>query len=227
MFKGRISQKDFFIGLLFITFFEIIYELFFIIIYTDSYYDNLLYIFTFFVGVVFGLSIFVRRLHDINLSGWWFLLFSFTIIFFSNQIGDIHTDSFIDSLSQQSLNSGNYMWILLAFVLLIIPSSEKEKYGKILKKVNFKTSVRRLFFLKPKLKVSEQKNEREIYYESSANKSIKEVILNKIVVFFTFVGSIIMYSLFSIFSLLYFIFAIMLSPLGYIVLIILMIVLLF
>lgn len=111
-FSGRASRKEYWIFS--ITFFLTLYFLSFF----QFYY---LYFFTLFIVIIPDLSLDIRRLHDINLSGWWLLVIYITAFFLYFNLFPITIGFFqINLLSS-----------LFSILLGIIPSTPTtNKYGE-------------------------------------------------------------------------------------------------
>jgi uncharacterized membrane protein YhaH (DUF805 family) len=111
-FSGRASRKEYWIFS--ITFFFTLYFLSFF----QFYY---LYFFTLFIVIIPDLSLDIRRLHDINLSGWWLLVIYITAFFLYFNLIPITIGFFqINLLSS-----------LFSILLGIIPSTPTtNKYGE-------------------------------------------------------------------------------------------------
>lgn len=111
-FSGRASRKEYWIFS--ITFFLTLYFLSFF----QFYY---LYFFTLFIVIIPDLSLDIRRLHDINLSGWWLLVIYTTAFFLYFNLFPITIGFFqINLLSS-----------LFSILLGIVPSTPTtNKYGE-------------------------------------------------------------------------------------------------
>ena len=111
-FAGRASRKEYWIFS--ITFFLTLYFLSFF----QFYY---LYFFTLFIVIIPDLSLDIRRLHDINLSGWWLLVIYTTAFFLYFNLFPITIGFFqINLLSS-----------LFSILLGIVPSTPTtNKYGE-------------------------------------------------------------------------------------------------
>ena len=110
-FAGRASRKEYWIFS--ITFFLTLYFLSFF----QFYY---LYFFTLFIVIIPDLSLDIRRLHDINLSGWW-LVIVYIVLYLICFLVSIYTNSFQIDL----------LFYLISILLGIIPSTPTtNKYGE-------------------------------------------------------------------------------------------------
>ena len=110
-FSGRASRKEYWIFS--ITIFFMLYFLSFF----QFYY---LYFFTLFIVIIPDLSLDIRRLHDINLSGWW-LVIVYIVLYLICFLVSIYTNSFQIDL----------LFYLISILLGIIPSTPTtNKYGE-------------------------------------------------------------------------------------------------
>lgn len=73
LFSGRIGRKNFFIGIIFCWFIEIL-AFIFLMLFTSNFTALIFLIITISLLILF-LGLHVRRLHDLNLSWWPVLLF--------------------------------------------------------------------------------------------------------------------------------------------------------
>jgi uncharacterized membrane protein YhaH (DUF805 family) len=111
-FAGRASRKEYWVFSL--AFFFTLHFLSF----CQFYY---FYLFTFLILIIPDVSLDIRRMHDINLSGWWLLIIYITMFFLYFYLVAMAIDSF-----QINLFSS-----LLSILLGIIPSnSTTNKYGE-------------------------------------------------------------------------------------------------
>ena len=110
-FSGRASRKEywifslsFFLLCFFLTFFQFFY----------------LHFFTFLILIIPSISLDVRRIHDINLSGWWLLIVCIVLSLLCFLVS-IDTNSFQIDL----------LFYLISILLGIIPSTPTtNKYGE-------------------------------------------------------------------------------------------------
>lgn len=124
LFTGRINRKYYFLSTVIFTFVYVV--LFIVLITIHEFFDNAKWFYIFLIipiigGIVYLLSLHVRRLHDIGINGLWLI----TILVISKIAENyLESDSLIISMMALAVEFG-----LLLFIFFYPSQPKRNEYG--------------------------------------------------------------------------------------------------